>query len=193
MKQLLLLLAWVSACSCFAQTPAPAALSSNRLLAPAGPLAAQQGHRYWDAPLDSLQRVLATQRADTADINPAAPEVAEAAVLSARLHRPEQRAYRLLWAASQLTTARSMRPALDSMQAAIAAFDQLGHPAQRELTLARTYYNVLNQQEAKYTYYSTKLAYYQKRGAVENMAACYHTLGGYYVYRGDYNQAIGHY
>ncbi|ALW85576.1 hypothetical protein AUC43_11020 [Hymenobacter sedentarius] len=159
-------------------------------------------YRYWDANVDSLRRVLAGQHTDTArlrtlmhmaDLVPTSRETEEAAVLSARLHRPEQRAYRLLWASIRLGKAMSIGPSLDSLQAAIVVFDQLGRPVPYALSDVRVLYNALNQQEARFKYYTTKLACYQKRGAVENMAACYHGLGGYYVYRADYNEAIGYY
>jgi hypothetical protein len=39
-------------------------------------------------------------------------------------------------------------------------------------------------------YYVRKLGYYQQQGAVENVAACCHTLAGYYSSIGDYNGAI---
>ncbi|MCC3154227.1 ATP-binding protein [Hymenobacter sp. BT770] len=174
------------------------------LLLGSGSVMAQSSTRYcyWDANVDSLRRVLAGQRADTArlrtlmhmaDLEPGSKEVEEATTLSARLHRPEQRAYRLLWAVSRLDKANRIGLALDSLQAAIDVFDQLGRPVPYALSSVRVLYNALNKQEARFKYYTTKLAYYQKRGAVENMAACYHGLGGYYVYRADYNQAIGYY
>ena len=182
------------------------------LLLLAGPLAAQTpahfsfGHRYWDADPDSLHRVLATQRADTARLRtllhlaslviPTGElqrNLAEATALATRLHRPEREACRRWLAGERLLQAKAYAPALDSLQAAVTGFDRLGRPALRLLTIVRIAYNGLNQPEAKRTYYQTKLAEYRQRGDLENMAPCYHGLGSYYVSRGDYNQAIGYY
>ncbi|MFD1470608.1 ATP-binding protein [Hymenobacter caeli] len=177
-----------------------------------GPVAAQHAaaarYRYWEADPDSLRQVLRGQRADTArlrtlmhladvlpldEISSNAEEVAEAAVLSARLHRPEQRAYRLLAHGNRLYQAKDFAPALDTLEAAVAAFDRLGRPIPMLLSSMRLLFNALKQQAARGRYYQEKLAYYQQRGATENMAACHQGLGGYYRYQGDYNQSLGHY
>ena len=176
------------------------------LLLLSGPLAAQHGRRYWEANPDSLRRVLDTQRADTARLRtllhlaslviPTGEyqrNLAEATVLATRLHRPEREACRRWLAGERLLQAKAYAPALDSLQAAVTGFDRLGRPALRLLTVVRLAYNGLNQQEAKRTYYQTKLAEYRQRGDLENMAPCYHGLGSYCVSRGDYNQAIGYY
>jgi two-component system NtrC family sensor kinase len=200
LKLLLFALAlWFGSRPVAAQTPA------------AAPAAAR--YRYWEAKPDSLRRVLAGQRADTArlrtlmhltdlsplgitDLSPLGTdrkEAAEAAVLSAQLHRPEQRAYRLLASGNRLYQATAVAAALDTLQAAVAAFDQLGRPVPYLLSNMRALFSKLNQPEARRRYYETKLAYYRPRGATENMAPCHHGLGGYYLGRGDYNQALSHY
>ena len=180
---------------------------SLALLVHGGPLAAQTPaaarYRYWEAPPDSLRRVLAGQRTDTArlrtlmhllDVLTAAPEAAEAATLSARLGRPEARAYRQwarilpLW--QQPDAAAAL---LDSMQALIRTFDRLGRPVPGLLSSLRPVYARLNRQPVRLAYYQAKLADYQRRGAIENQAACLHGLGGYYSIGGDYNQAISCY
>jgi signal transduction histidine kinase len=120
-------------------------------------------------------------------------EAAETAVLSARLHRPEQRAYRLLAHGNRLYQAKDFVLALDTLEAAVAAFDQLGRPIPMLLSSMRLLFNALKQQAARGRYYQEKLAYYQQRGATENMAACHQGLGGYYRNQGDYNQSLGHY
>ncbi len=161
-------------------------------------------YRYWEADPDSLRRVLATQRADTARLrillhlldryDDNLPNVREAQTLAARLGRPEARALRLLpTGTSGSPSAAQAAAQLDSVQAAIAAFDRLGRPVPNLLSSVRTYYNFLNRQEERRAYYQAKLRYYQARGATENTAACHHGLGGYYSYRGDFNQSIGHY
>ncbi|SMC00643.1 histidine kinase [Hymenobacter roseosalivarius DSM 11622] len=158
-------------------------------------------YRYWEAPPDSLRRVLTEQRADTArlrtllhlldlqleNVNPK-----EAAALATRLGRPEARALRLLPTA-QGSDPKLLVAQLDSMKAAITAFDQLGRPVPRLLSALLPSYAALNQQEAMRTYYQTKRRYYQARGATENVAACLYNLSRYYVYKGDYNQSISHY
>jgi len=146
--------------------------------------------------------VLATQHADTARLrillhllernDYRLPNVREAQTLAARLGRPEARALRWM-PTGPTTTAAQTAARLDSVQAAIVAFDQMGRPVPNLLSLVRGYYNFLNRQEERRAYYQAKLRYYQARGATENTAACHHGLGGYYAYRGDFNQGIGHY
>ncbi|WP_226915589.1 ATP-binding protein [Hymenobacter siberiensis] len=173
------------------------------------PLAAQPAHRYWEANVDSLRRVLATQRADTArlrtlmhlaDLAPVASKGAmqerdyeELVALTSRLHRPEQRAYRLLLHGNQLVKRNAPVPALDSMKAAIAVFDRLNRPVPFLLLTIRFLFNRAGQQPAKRAYYEGQLATYRQRGDTVSMAACYHSLAGYYREQGDYNQAVGYY
>jgi len=160
---------------------------------------------YWDSSFDSLRRVLATQRADTARLrtlrhllditNLARTEfyaafATEAAALSARLHRPEARAYRLLVASSRLYDAHAPS-GLDSLQAAIAAMDVLRHSVPTWLTGSRIYFDDLERQEARRTYYEVQLARYQLRGDTLSIAACQFSLGYYYGYLGDFNRAVG--
>ena len=180
------------------------------LLLLSGPLAAQHGPLYWNADTDSLRRVLATQRADTARLRTLLHltdlsqdessdgqrnrDNKELADLTSRLHHPSRRAYHLVSVGRQLADSLGTAAAgLDSLQAAVTAFDALRKPMPELLTSIRTIFNTLNLQEGRRAFYEAKLAYYQKRGARENMAACYHGLGGYYAYRGDYNQAISYY
>jgi len=174
-----------------------------------GPLAAQPAHRYWEANADSLRRALATQRADTArlrtlqhmaDLAPNAradylrdQDFEELIALTDRLHRPGQRAYRLLLHGNQLVKRKSVAPALDSLQAAIAAFDRLHRPVPLLLISIRFLFNDLGQSEAKRAYYESQLGRYRQRGDVASMTACYHGLAGYYSSLGDHNQAIGYY
>jgi len=174
-----------------------------------GPLAAQPAHRYWEAKFDSLRRVLATQRADTArlrtlqhmaDLAPDASEgamqerdYAELIALTDRLHRPERRAYRLLLHGNQLVERKAFGPALDSLKAAITEFDRLHRPMPLLVLRIRFLFNAAGQQQAKRAYYEGQLATYRQRGDTASMAVCYHGLAGYYNDRGDYNQSIGYY
>jgi two-component system NtrC family sensor kinase len=181
---------------------APAALAQT-------PFQRLARYRYWEANPDSLRRALDTQRADTArlrtlqhlaNLAPVASEGAmqerdyeELVALTSRLHRPEQRAYRLLLHGNQLLQRKVLIPALDSLQAAIAAFDRLHRPVPILLISIRFLFNAAGQPQAKRAYYESQLATYRRRGDAVSMTACYHGLAGYYNSLGDHNQAIGYY
>ena len=163
--------------------------------------AAQARYRYWEAPPDSLRRVLATQRTDTArlrtlmhllDVVVELPdEAAEAARLSAQLRRPERRAYRLQVAGQQLLKGNAPAPALDTLQAAIAEFDRLHRPVPQLLSAIR-YLFPPARQAAKRAYYEGQLATYRQQGDSASMATCHLALASYFTVAGDKNQAIGH-
>ncbi|MCC3154590.1 ATP-binding protein [Hymenobacter sp. BT770] len=178
-----------------------------------GPLSAQtpaaSRHRYWDARPDSLRQVLATQRADTArlrtlmhlvdvsllvgnETNLKVEEIMETADLSARLHRPERRAYRLMATGKRLYNAHDVSRALDTLQAAVVAFDQQGRLASNLLYALRSVFGELRQLEAMRRYYQARLVYYQPRGAPESLAPCYLSLASYYGAQGNYNQALSY-
>ncbi|ALW86695.1 hypothetical protein AUC43_17380 [Hymenobacter sedentarius] len=127
------------------------------LLCGAGHLRAQPtpraGYRYWEANPNSLRRVLATQHSDTARLRTLLhldnvydaylsvadfeSKLTEKVQLTRRLRRPEASAYRLWQAGRQFRNAKpdtgpgldSLKRGLDSLQAAVKAFDQpgLGH------------------------------------------------------------------
>ncbi|MCC3154589.1 ATP-binding protein [Hymenobacter sp. BT770] len=172
------------------------------LLSP-GPLRAQTAlHRYWAASPDSLRRVLAAQRADTTRLRTmlhlvdcslysvsVMPDMAAVVALAKRLRRPEYRAYRLLLAGVQGKGAA----ALDSLQAAVTAFDQMHRPAALPLSYLREVFSSLNREEARLAYYQTKRVQYLRSGDTISLAVCHHALGGSYTYRGDYNQATSQY
>ncbi|MFD1470606.1 ATP-binding protein [Hymenobacter caeli] len=178
-----------------------------------GPLAAQtpsaSRHRYWEARPDSLRQVLATQRADTARLRTLmhladvsiivgnetdlkVEEIMETADLSTRLHRPERRAYRLMASGKQLYNAHDLSHALDTLQAAVVAFDRQGRLAYGLLYAMGSLFSELRQPEAMRRYYQARLVYYQQRGATESMAPCYLALAGYCGAQGDYNQALSY-
>ena len=176
-----------------------------------GPLAAQPtpAYRYWEAAGDSLRRVLATQRADTARLRtllhlcdaPGYPSPAELdaryrelAQLTRRLRRPDAAAFRLRYAALQLNKV-GKEPAreLDSLRAAVEAFDRLDRPIPGVLAGVSRAFRKLERQEALIAYFEAKLSQYQARGAQVNMAMCHFALGGPFVTQGDYNRGISHY
>lgn len=84
---------------------------------------------------------------------------------------------------------------IDKLKKAIELFDQqrkiFGHLSL--LNLLREYFNYANKQEERLAYYQGKLDYYQKNGPIENTAACYHSIAGYFAYKAKYNMAISYY
>jgi two-component system, NtrC family, sensor kinase len=83
--------------------------------------------------------------------------------------------------------------ALSNFKLTIELFDKEKKVITPLLTEIRTLYNLLNKQEERYEFYKEKLNYYLLNGPVENTAACYHGLAGYYNYKADYNLAISNY
>ncbi len=166
--------------------------------------AVQARRRYWDADYDSLTRVLPRQVSDSArlrtvlhllDLHPtnaqAVPLLNQLLSLNQRRRVVDEEPYRrlraglLLWEKGQHPAA-----ALDTLKAAIAAFDHAGRPIPWLLIDLVTFYNQLNGMEARKQYYDQKLAFYSQRGARENIAACYISQGGYYRRTGDYNRTL---
>ena len=78
---------------------------------------------------------------------------------------------------------------------AISAYDEqrkvLGNNSL--LNSIREFYNFMSAHEERRKFYEDKLRYYLANGPVENTAACYHGLAGYYYFKSDYNRAIGYY
>jgi two-component system, NtrC family, sensor kinase len=83
--------------------------------------------------------------------------------------------------------------ALNNLKAAISLFDSQKQVITPLLTEIRTLYNRMNNQEGRFEFYKEKLEYYLLNGPVENTAACYHGIAGYYNYKADYNLAISNY
>jgi two-component system, NtrC family, sensor kinase len=83
--------------------------------------------------------------------------------------------------------------ALISIKESVELFDKQKKVITPLLTKIRTLYNILNKQEARFEFYKEKLDYYLLNGPVENTAACYHGIAGYYNYKADYNLAISNY
>ncbi|ALW84808.1 hypothetical protein AUC43_06740 [Hymenobacter sedentarius] len=165
-----------------------------------GPLLAQR--RYWDADYDSLTRVLAGQRADSArlrtvvhllDLHPTNPQALplldQLLALNQRLQVLDDTPYRRLRTGLTLWK-QGNAAALDSMKTAVADFDRLGRPIPWLLIDLVTFYNRSNAMAARKQYYDEKLAFYRLRDAPENTAACYLSQGAYYRRTGDYNRAI---
>jgi two-component system, NtrC family, sensor kinase len=83
--------------------------------------------------------------------------------------------------------------ALSSIKQSVDLFDQEKKVIAPLLTQIRVLYNLMNKQEERFEFYSEKLDYYLLNGPVENTAACYHGIAGYYNYKADYNHAISNY
>ena len=169
-----------------------------------GPVLGQ--HRYWDADYDSLTRVLPRQQTDTArlrtivhllDLHPTNEQadalLDELLVLNQRAQVLNDAPYRYLRAGVRLwhrPAADADAAALDSVKAAVAAFDQQSRPIPLLLMDLVQIYNRLGRMDARCRYYEDKLTYYRVRGATENIAACYVSQGHYYRRMGDYNSTI---
>lgn len=173
--------------------------------------AVRYDYRYWDAPNDSLRRVLAGQRADTLRLQiltqlfhltdlsrEALPDLLvehrEARRLATRLGYPEQAPLRRVVAFDELALqpAPNLPGMRDTLLAALRAYDALGGGTPPCLLEWISDVNVeLKQPEANRTFFTRRLAYEQQRGSVMNRAICYRMLGTYYGGAlGDYNQAI---
>jgi two-component system, NtrC family, sensor kinase len=83
--------------------------------------------------------------------------------------------------------------ALTNLKIAVDLFDKQKKVIAPLLTKVRTLYNILTKQEERLEFYNGKLDYYLLNGPVENTAACYHGIAGYYNYKADYNLAISNY
>ncbi len=169
-----------------------------------GPLHAQQ--YYWDVNYDSLTRVLAQQRPDSArlrtvlhllDLHPtndqALPLLDQLLALNQRLQTIDDGPYRRLRAGVVLWHQKNgagTAAAIDAIKRAVADFDRVGRPIPNLLIDFVILFNRTNGMEARKQYYEEKLTYYRLHGATENIAACYASQGVYYRRTGDYNRSI---
>ena len=168
--------------------------------------AARGGPRYWDADYDSLARALPRQRTDPArrrtlvhllDLHPtnaqALPFLDQLLALSQQLPPSATAPYRRLRAGlAQWQQGPADAAALDTLKAAVAAFDRLGRPIPWLLLDLVTFYNRLNAMAARKRYYDERLVEYRLRGATENTAACYASQGAYYRRMGDYHRTLNY-
>jgi len=102
-------------------------------------------------------------------------------------------AYKSLFEASSFFAKKDYINAQNSMKKSIELFDQVHKKIPYLVLFTRISYNLAGNQEDRLKFYTEKLNYYLKTGPIENVAACYHALGGYYVYKADYNLAISNY
>ena len=101
--------------------------------------------------------------------------------------------YETMYKAFLQWRAGDLENALTGMKNTLELFDHQKKIIDPLLTKTRILYNRLNRQEERLQFYKEKLEYYQVNGPVENTAACYHGIGGYYYYQADYNTAISNY
>lgn len=179
-----------------------------------GSFAAQaQSRAYYAASLDSLRHVLGSQRTDTARLRtlqhlvnllPSSDEELHQQtlwleqVLPLLRQRPQARAYRLWVAGMHLGQAASQPPppvirqAVDSLQAAVRAFDRLGWYSVNLYYCLSAYYYELNQPASEQVFLSQQVAFYQRQPARWQQASsfCLAFLSQYYEAHGDFNRGI---
>lgn len=102
-------------------------------------------------------------------------------------------AYKSLLDAFNFFEKRDYLNGQNSLKKSIELFDLEHKKIPNLLWFSRFAYNLQGNQEDRYKFYSSKLKYYLINGPVENVAPCYHSLGGYYLYKADYNLAISNY
>ena len=61
------------------------------------------------------------------------------------------------------------------------------------LHMMRLLFYDMGKQTERFQYYLAKAAFYRKYGPIENTAACYHSIAGYFYSMGDYDKAIEFY
>jgi hypothetical protein len=96
----------------------------------------------------------------------------------------------ILWDNDQLDSA------FEKIKSAIDGLDSL-HLLQlmnnSPLHMMRLLFNSRSKPIERFQYYSAKASFYKRYGPVENTAACYHSIAGYYSSIGDYDKAIEYY
>ena len=102
-------------------------------------------------------------------------------------------AYKSLSDAFNFIQKKNYLAAQKSFENSVALFDKTHKKMPRLLAAIRYSYNAAGNQEDRLQFYTNKLHYYRINGPVENVAPCYHGIGGYYLYKADYNKAISNY
>jgi len=119
--------------------------------------------------------------------------VTQLLVLNKRVKVIDPHPYELVQQAATYVHDNKLVQALDATKQAIREFDKQHKAINPLLVYIRLLFNKLNDQEGKLLYYQQRLEYYQVNGPVENTAACYHGIAGYYNYKAAFNQAINNY
>jgi two-component system NtrC family sensor kinase len=102
-------------------------------------------------------------------------------------------AYKVLGEALVLFEKKDYLNAQNAFKKSVELFDKTHKQIVSLLTVLRITYNLVGNQEDRYKFYNDKLQYYLVNGPAGNVAACYHSLAGYYLYKADYNLAISDY
>jgi len=101
--------------------------------------------------------------------------------------------YEKLQDANKSWQTKKYHDALTELQATVDDFDKQHKPISMLLLCMRILYNLTNDQEGRFKYYTQKLEYYQVNGPVQNTGPCYHAIAGYYYYKNENNLAISNY
>ncbi len=177
-------------------------------LAAAKPVLAQNDFAH--AAMDSLQKVLATQRTakdslltlqKLVDFTPVRsdetlpyPDHYKTLLeLNEKLKLIDPAPYLLMQQGNAYWAKRQYAKSLKSFQDAVELFDKQHKTIFPLLINMRILYNFLNDQDARLHYFQQKLEYYQVNGPYQNTAPCYHAIAGFYLYKGAFNQAINNY
>lgn len=113
--------------------------------------------------------------------------------LSATLKVKNIEAYKSLSEALQSLNKKNYLAAQSSFIKSISLFDKSHRKIPHLLAAVRYTYNSAGNQEDRLQFYTDKLHYYLINGPFENVAPCYHGIGGYYLYKADYNKALSNY
>ena len=162
------------------------------------------------AAMDSLQKVLATQRTakdslltiqKLVDFTPVRhdetlgyPDHYKMLLdINEKLKLIDPAPYLLMQDGNKYWAKRQYGESLKSFQQAVELFDKQHKMIFPLLINMRILYNFLNDQDARLHYFQNKLEYYLVNGPYQNTAPCYHAIAGFYLYKGAYNQAINNY
>ncbi len=118
--------------------------------------------------------------------------------LKRQLNHPDYEAYKSHYEMASITMEENSynwknTKRFELMKQTIELYDQFNKPIPNLLSALRVYFNSLNLQEERFTYYEQKLRLYTLKNNRPNMAACYYGLGGYYNTKAAYNRAISNY
>ncbi len=105
----------------------------------------------------------------------------------------EDSAYESMRESFELWRKGDLENALIKCKKTVELFDKQKKIITPFLAQVRVLYNRLNKQDDRFQFYKMKLEYYLLNGPIENTAACYHGIAGYYAYKADYNLAISNY
>jgi len=121
--------------------------------------------------------------------------ITELLTLNKKIHAADPKPYLLMIDGQRYLKNNKPDSALVKFREMIEEFDKSKRifPFNSYLFSIRNIFTRLGWQEEKLKYYRIKLNRYLQTGPFENIAACYHSIAGYYMLRGDYNQALTYY